>query len=253
MVEGWWVILASAGAGFVDAIVGGGGLILIPSLFSAFPQAAPATLFGTNKASSVWGTAWAARQYARRVTMEWPVLVPAAVCAMLGAVLGASLVTWIPGVHLRRILPLLLVLLLIYTLLRKDLGRAHEPWSTVRARRWRGLWLGAGVGLYDGIFGPGTGSFFVFFLVRGLGYDFLHASAGAKLLNMATNLAALAWFIPTGHVWWMWALPMALANVLGSMAGALLATRRGATFVRGVFLWVVAALVVRTAWDAWHL
>jgi len=108
------------------------------------------------------------------------------------------------------------------------------------------------VGFYDGLFGPGTGSFFVFALVRGLGWDFLHASAGAKRLNFATNVAALAWFIPHGHVDWALALPMAVANVAGSQVGTRLALRHGTGFVRGVFLVVVGALVVKTAWDAWR-
>jgi len=250
---GWWVVLASGGAGFVDAIVGGGGLILVPTLFSAFPSTAPATLFGTNKAAAVWGTAWATRQYALRVTLDVGVLGPAAWAAVAGAGLGASCVAYIPADLLRRGLPLVLVGLLFYTLIRKDLGRVHRPLMHRARARNLGIAIGAGIGLYDGLFGPGTGSFFVFLFVRLLDYDFLHASAAAKLLNTATNLAALAWFAGTGHVWWGVALPMAVANVMGSYLGARLATRQGAGFVRAVFLVVVTALIARTAMDAWRL
>lgn len=247
-----WVTLASGGAGFVDAIVGGGGLILVPALFAVFPNAAPATLFGTNKAAAVWGTAWATGQYARRVRLNWPALLPAALAAALGAGAGAWTVTQISARGLRAVLPVVLLVVFFYTLMRKDLGQWHQPRHEARQeRRWTML-IGALVGFYDGFFGPGTGSFFVFLFVRGLGYDFLHASASAKLLNTATNLSALAVFASKGHLWWSLALPMAVANVLGSLLGARLAVRYGAGFVRGVFIVVVGALILRTGYDVWR-
>jgi uncharacterized membrane protein YfcA len=245
------VILASLFAGFVDAIVGGGGLILVPALFGAFPQAAPATLFGTNKGAAVWGTAWACAQYARRVHMPWHALLPAALAAMAGSAIGAWGATRVDGGALRQALPLVLVALLLYTLARKDLGRAHAPPASRRRERLQAVAIGAAIGLYDGFFGPGTGSFFVFLFVRVLGYDFLHASASAKLLNMATNVSALSLFAATGHVWWPLAAVMAVANVLGSLLGTRLALRHGSQFVRVAFLLVVAGLIVKTARDAW--
>ena len=250
-----WIIvsLASLLAGFVDAIVGGGGLILLPTLFAVHPSALPATLFGTNKAAAIGGTAWACSQYARRVTMNWGTLVPAAVTALLASFAGAWLVTMVPATGLRKALPLVLLVVLLYTLWRKDLGRVHAPHLSPRREAMRGSAIGAGIGFYDGFFGPGTGSFFVFLLVRGLGYDFLHASAGAKLLNTATNLAAIALFAAKGHVWWHVAAVMAVANVIGSLLGARLALRHGAGFVRGIFIVVVGALIVRTGWDALRL
>jgi uncharacterized membrane protein YfcA len=247
------VTLASGLAGFVDAIVGGGGLILVPALFAVHPGATPATLFGTNKGAAVWGTAWATWQYARRVTMNWRTLGPAALAALLASFGGAWLVTLVPASGLRRVLPLVLVVVLVYTLMRKDLGRTHSPCHDARTETLLATGIGALVGFYDGFFGPGTGSFFVFLFVRVLGYDFLHASAGAKLLNTATNVAALTLFASTGHVWWSTAAAMAVANVLGSLMGARLALRHGAGFVRGVFIVVVGALIVRTGWDALRL
>ena len=104
--------------------------------------------------------------------------------------------------------------------------------------------------MYDGFFGPGTGSFLVFLLVRVLGYDFLHASAGAKLINVATNVAAIALFASKGHVWWQLGLAMAVANVAGSFLGSWLALRHGAGFVRKAFILVVLALVCKTGYDA---
>jgi uncharacterized protein len=217
------MLLASGAAGLVDAIVGGGGLIMVPSLFGLFPQALPATLLGTNKAASVWGTGWAAWQFSKQVHLPSSRLMGAIVAALIGAVVGAWLATRVPASQFRVALPVVLSLVWAYTLWRKDLG----------------------------LFGPGTGSFFVFALVRGLGWDFLHASAGAKRLNFATNVAALAWFIPHGHVDWALALPMAVANVAGSGVGTRLALRHGTGFVRRVFLVVVGALILKTAWDAW--
>jgi uncharacterized membrane protein YfcA len=244
------VALAASLAGFVDAIVGGGGLVLVPALFALYPHAAPATLLGTNKGGAVWGTAWATLQYARRVTLRWDAMWPAVVAALLGSFAGAWAVTLISADALKRALPFVLAAVLGYTLARKDMGRHHAPRFTgAREATWASG-LGAVVGFYDGFFGPGTGSFFVFLFVRTLGYDFLHASASAKLLNTATNAAALVLFAWKGHVWWHLALVIAVANVAGSLLGTQLALKHGAGFVRGVFIVVVAALIAKTGYDA---
>jgi uncharacterized protein len=245
------VMAVAAGlAGFVDAISGGGGLILVPALFAVFPGAAPATLFGTNKGASVWGTAWAAGQYARRVELPWATLVPATAAALLGAFAGAWAVTQVPPDGFRRALPFVLGAVLVYTLLKRDLGRVHAPRHAARAQAAIASGIGVVIGFYDGFFGPGTGSFFVFLFVRLLGFDFLRASASAKWLNTATNASALLLFGLKGHVWWHLALVMAVANVAGSFLGTRLALRHGAGFVRAVFVVVVGALIVKTGWDA---
>lgn len=248
-----FVALAALLAGFIDAIVGGGGLVSLPALFTAYPQAPAAAVLGTNKGMAVWGTAWAAGQYARRVRLPWRRLAVAMAVALAASALGAWAVTFVSSTVLRQALPWALTALLLYTLANKHLGRTHAP--TGSARRETALLAGiaAVVGFYDGFFGPGTGSFFVFALVRLLGWDFLHASAGAKLLNCATNLAALALFASHGHVWWQVALLLAVANVAGSLLGTRLALARGAGFVRGVFLLVVAALIAKSAWQALSL
>jgi uncharacterized membrane protein YfcA len=250
MLELAIVTLASSFAGFVDAIVGGGGLILVPALFGVFPGASPATLLGTNKAAAVWGTAWASLQYARRVTLPWHALVPAVAAALVGGFAGAWAVTQVPSDGLRRALPFVLAGVLLYTLVRKDLGRVHAPRYGGGAEARAASAAGLVVGFYDGFFGPGTGSFFVFVFVRWLGYDFLHASASAKLLNTTTNVAAISLFASQGHVWWPLAAAMAVGNVAGSLLGTRLALRHGAGFVRAVFIGVVAALIVKTGWDA---
>jgi uncharacterized membrane protein YfcA len=244
------VSCASLLAGFVDSIVGGGGLILLPALFAVFPTTHPATLLGLNKGASIWGTGVATLQYARRVEMRWAALLPAALTGFASSLAGAWLVTLTSPGFLRKVLPFVLLAVLFYTLLRKDLGRIHAPRFSGRAETWAACILGGVLGFYDGFFGPGTGSFFVFLFVRWLGYDFLHASASAKLLNTATNLAALLLFAWKGHVWWHFALTMALANVAGSLLGTRLALKHGAGFVRLVFIAVVSALILKTGFDA---
>jgi uncharacterized membrane protein YfcA len=244
------VSLASLLAGFVDAIVGGGGLILLPALFATYPGAHAASLLGTNKSASVWGTAFASVQYARRVEMRWGALLPAIALSFLGSFAGAWVVTLVSPQYLRKLLPLILLAVLLYTLARKELGRTHAPRFAGRQELLAAGSVGLLIGFYDGFFGPGTGSFFVFLLVRWLGYDFLHASAGAKLLNLASNVAAIILFSLKGYVWWHFALPLAVANVAGSLLGTRLALKHGAGFVRGVFLVVVSALILKTGFDA---
>jgi len=244
------VSLASVLAGFVDAIVGGGGLILVPALFSVFPTTQPATLFGTNKSASIWGTAFAARQFGRRVDMDWSTLVPAAGASLVGGFTGAWAVTVLPSEFLRKLLPVVLLGVLLYTLAKKELGREHAPRLSGRTQVTAACAIGLVLGFYDGFFGPGTGSFFVFVFVRVLGYDFLHASAAGKLLNTATNFAALVLFAAKGHIWWQYAVALAVANVIGSYMGTHLALKHGAAFVRVVFILVVSALICKTGYDA---
>jgi len=244
------VSVASLFAGFVDSIVGGGGLILIPALFATFPAAHPATLFGTNKGASIWGTGMATWQYSQKVQMRWAALLPAALAGLVGSFAGAWLVTLLSPDFLRKVLPFVLLAVLLYTLAKKELGRTHAPRFAGRQEQLLAAGIGLVIGFYDGFFGPGTGSFLVFLFVRFLGYDFLSASAAAKLINTATNFSALVLFISTGHIWWHFVLAMALANVAGSLLGTRLALKPGTGFVRTVFLLVVTALIIKTGYDA---
>ena len=244
------VSVASLLAGFIDAIVGGGGLILTPALFAVFPTAHPATLFGTNKSASIWGTAAAAWQFSRRVQIKWGTMLPAAAAGFLASFGGAWLVTIVAPDFLRKLLPGILLAVLAYTLAKKDLGRHHAPRLEGRAEVLAACTIGLLIGFYDGFFGPGTGSFLVFLFVRWLGYDFLNASASAKLLNTATNFAALILFTMKGHVWWHYAVVLAVANVVGSVLGTRMALKHGTGFVRVVFIFVVSALILKTGYDA---
>ncbi len=241
--------LAAFCAGFVDAVVGGGGLIQIPALFAAFPGASPATLFGTNKLASIVGTSSAAVQYARRVSIPWRVALPGAFAALIGSWYGAKAVAYLPPTILRPLILVLLVLVAIYTFMRKDLGTvstepAHGGRSVAIA-----LGIGGVIGFYDGFFGPGTGSFLIFLFIRLLGMDFLRASVTAKILNVATNLAAIAYFVNNVNLLWQVAAVMAVCNLTGAVTGSRAALKHGSGFVRKMFLCVVSILIAKLAYD----
>ena len=243
------LILAALLAGAIDAVVGGGGLIQIPALFAVHPGEPAATLFGTNKCASVVGTANATWRYARRVSMPWRTILPAAAAAFAFSYAGAAAVAWLPKDAVRPLILALLVFAAVYTLKRKDFGQAHAPAHAGHRELIYATLLGGVIGFYDGFFGPGTGSFLIFLFVRFFGFDFLHASAGAKVVNVATNLAALAYFVPNGYWLPLLAAAMAAANLGGSMAGTWLALRYGSGLIRRIFLLVVGVLIVRFAWD----
>jgi len=247
------LLVAALLAGWVDAVSGGGGLIQLPALLVGLPDAAPATVLGTNKLSSIIGTSAAARTYGRAAVTDVGTAVPMAIAAFIGSAIGAFVATRLPGSWFRPLALVLLVVVGAWTLLRPDLGERQDL-------RWHGgedhgrhrvaaVALGGGIGLYDGVFGPGTGTFLVFGLVALLGYSFLNASAIAKVVNVSTNLAALTVFGATGHVLWLLGLTMGAANLVGGVVGARTAVKRGSGFVRVVFLVVVAVLLLKLGHD----
>lgn len=247
--ETLFLAAAALFAGFVDAVAGGGGLVQLPALFAVLPETSAATLFGTNKAASIWGTATAASQYVRRVRLPGVMLAAALTAALAGAWLGARTVSALPPGVIRPAVLVLLVGVALYTFRRRELGTTHAPRLTGRAAVVAGAATGLVLGFYDGVFGPGTGAFLVFVYVRVFGYDFLHASAAAKFVNVATNAAALAYFVGHGHLLWPIAGLMAVCNVGGAVLGSRLALRFGAPFVRRVFLLVVCVLIAKLAVD----
>ncbi len=246
------VCSASLLAGAVDAMVGGGGLLTVPALFGSYPGLPPALLLGTNKCASVFGTLVAVWRYSKHLHLRWAWLWPAALLAFAGALLGAWALTWLNAAVLRTVCPVLLTVMLVYTLRQPTLGVQMQANPANHNRCWRWTLLAA-IGWYDGFFGPGTGSLFIFLLVRLQGMDFLQASGHAKVLNAATNLAALLLLAAHGHVWWQVGLTMAAANMAGSLIGARLALRHGALLVRQVFIWLVLILIVKTAWNAYDV
>lgn len=248
-----FLVVAAGLAGWVDAVSGGGGLVQLPALLVGLPGAPPATVLGTNKLSSIIGTTAAAITYRRAAVTDVGTAVPMAVAAFVGSACGAAVATHLPGTFFR---PLALLLLLVvggWTLARPALGEAQElRWHGGEAHgrhRVAAVSMGGAIGLYDGVFGPGTGTFLVFGLVLLLGYSFLNASAIAKVVNVSTNLAALIVFAASGHVLWALGLTMGVANLAGGVIGARTAVRKGSGFVRVVFLVVVAALLLKLGYD----
>lgn len=244
------LLVAAFSAGFVDAAVGGGGLIQIPALFSLMPGFSPATLLGTNKLAGIFGTSAAAISYSRRIKFRWNAALPATLAAFVLAFAGAYSVTMIDSGLVRKALPFILTAVAVYTFKKKGFGQISAPRHEGNKERCLAMGTGGLIGFYDGFFGPGTGSFLIFSFVRIFGFDFLSASATAKVVNVACNLAALLWFWRSGHVLWQLGLSMALFNVLGSLLGSRLSIARGSEFVRKLFLIVVCVLVLKTGYDA---
>jgi uncharacterized protein len=245
-----FLCLAAAVAGAVDAVVGGGGLIQLPALLLIAPGGQPLYALATNKIASVVGTAAAVRTYSRQAAIDWSSALPMASAAFAGAVGGAAFAgSLAPGV-LNGVVLVALVGVGLYTWREPELGVAETPRFTRHAQIGVMALGGAVIGFYDGLAGPGTGAFLVFLLVGLVGFAFLRASATAKVVNVATNLGALLYFVPAGKVLWGLGLVLALCNVTGAVFGARLAVRRGSAFVRRVFLTVVVALVVSLGWKA---
>lgn len=241
--------LAAAFAGWIDAVSGGGGLVQLPALLLLLPGAAPAQILATNKLSSIFGTAVAAGTYYRKVRPDLRTALPMAAVALVGSGVGALCASLLPREIFRPFVLVLLVCVAIYTVARPKLGDVQSlRWDGRQHHIAAGLG-GFGLGFYDGIFGPGTGSFLVILLVALLGYSFLQASAKARIVNVGTNLGALLVFIPQGAPMWRLGLAMGLCNVAGSWLGAHTAIRRGSGFVRLVFLAVVTALVLKLGYD----
>ncbi len=243
------LVLAAFAAGWVDAVVGGGGLVQLPALLLALPGAAPAQVLATNKLASICGTATSSVTYYRRVRPDLRTALPMAGWAFAGAAGGAACASLLPAAVFRPLVLVLLVAVAAWTVLRPDAGAVTALRFAGRRHHGTAAAIGASIGFYDGIFGPGTGSFLVIALVGVLGYAFLDASAKAKIVNAATNLGALVVFVPQGAPLWGLGLVMGAANVAGAYLGARTAVARGSRFVRVVFLVVVGALVVRLGWD----
>lgn len=246
------LLTAAAMAGWVDAVVGGGGLLLLPALLVAAPGLPVATALGTNKLAAIFGTSTAAVTYARRTKVDWVVAGPSAGLAVLTAGVGAALAGAVPAGAYRPVVLVVLLAVAVFVVCRPRLGVVAQP-----ARRTRGRVVaavavaGLGVAAYDGLIGPGTGTFLVLAFTALVGADFVHGSAMAKVVNAGTNLGALVVFGATGHVWWWLGAAMAVCNVAGAVVGARMALRRGSGFVRVVLLVVVSALVARLGYDQW--
>jgi uncharacterized membrane protein YfcA len=236
-------------AGFVDAIAGGGGLIQLPACLILYPNLPVIAVIGTNKMGSLFGTTAAVGRFARSVKLDWNVIGPAAVVAFFLSMLGSRCAAALNPNVLRPVVFGLLILAAIYVYFVKDIGLSHRPTHTRVQGRWLGMLVGAVLGFYDGFFGPGTGSFLILIFTSLFGFEFLVASGSAKVINCATNLASVIFFVATGHVIYRLGLPMAACNIAGSMAGSHLAILKGSRFVRIFFLLIVIALIAKLGYD----
>lgn len=240
---------AALAAGFVDAIAGGGGVLSVPALLAA--GLPPHLALGTNKAQSVVGTLAALTRFARAGLVDRRRAAPAFLAALAGALLGTRLVLWMDPQLLKPVAVALLVVVAIWLTVRRDVGGPPAPSEqTAPTRpRVRSAVIGLGLGVYDGFFGPGTGTFLVVLNARLLRDPLDRASANAKVANAASNLGALLLFVIHGAVLWQVALPMAVAQAVGGWLGSHVAIRGGAPLVRRVVLIVVLALAARLLHD----
>ena len=241
--------IAAFSAGFIDAIVGGGGLVQTPATLVVLPQYPVATLLGTTKIPSFLGTTIAAIQYARKVPLNRKLLLGMCALAFAASYAGSKTVTLVSNSFMKPIIFGVLICVAVYTYSKKDFGA-----TAVSVRSPRNEWVLSAVfalivGFYDGFIGPGAGSFLVLFFISILGFDFLRASAHAKFVNMATNAGSILFFSGTGHILYQYALPMAVCNFTGALLGARLAILKGNAFIRIFFLIVVLGTIIRFGYD----
>ena len=240
-----FLLAASFFAGFIDSIAGGGGLIQLPALLIGLPRSETAEVLGTNKLSAVFGTTTAAALYRKQIKPDPKVLIAMGVPAFVGSAGGAVLASKIPTSSMRPMVLVLLIIVAIYTWFKPDLGKFENLRHLPKRRVQIAAFAGVVIGFYDGIFGPGTGSFLMLILVASLGYAFITASAIAKVVNVATNVGAIMVFGINGAVIWQIGIILGVANISGAVIGARLAIKGGSTLVRKVFLIVTVALIVK--------
>lgn len=246
----WWLLILGFSAGLMDAAVGGGGLLQIPGLFGVLPAQTPApVVLGVNKFASASGTLVATAQYTRRISVPWAMLIPAAVLAFSFSYLGSHIVVYLPTSWMKPSILVILIVMAAYTFLKKDLGQVERQSVLTKREYIHGLIIGALIGLYDGVFGPGTGSLLAFVFVRFFAFDFITATASSKVINLTTNLAALCFFIPHHYVIWHWAIPLAIANLTGGLIGARLAMRGGTKLLRKGFIVLLCIMIGRFGYD----
>lgn len=248
----WTLILLSVSAfiaGFIDAVVGGGGLIQTPFLLITFPKMPLPVLFGTNKIAALAGTSIAAFKYAKKVTFDFRLLFVIAASCFVSSFFGAKLVSHIDSNILKPIILIILIAIAIYTFLKKNLGAIETKQLSINKQLLYGACIGLIVGFYDGFFGPGTGSFFVLGFVVILGFEFVKASAYSKIVNCITNISALIVFIKQGHYILHLAILLAVFNIIGSLIGSSLALKKGNGFVRIIFLVIVSVMILKYGYD----
>jgi uncharacterized protein len=236
-------------AGFIDSIVGGGGLIQLPALLFTLPEYPVPQLLGTGKIPSFAGTVTSAYQYAQKVNFQWKLLMAASLSSWVASLVGSSLVNYLDSQLLKPLILVLLIVVALYTFFKKDFGAVTTKVINPSKSIIYGVLIGIALGFYDGFFGPGTGSFLILAFISILGFDFLQASAHAKIVNAFTNMASIIIFGWHGNIIWAYALPMAVFNLFGSFIGSRMAILKGNTFVRKIFLFVIFLMILRYGYD----
>ena len=242
------IIVAGFAAGWIDAVVGGGGLIQLPVMLM-IPGITPVQALATNKMGSIFGTATSSVTYYRRVKPDLRTALPMAGVALVGSLCGAVVAANLPGSVFKPIIVLALVAVLLFTAFKPNVGELTALRHSGRTHYVVAACIGGLIGFYDGLIGPGTGSFLVIAMVTLMGYAFLEASAKAKIVNLATNAGALMFFLPHGSLLWGVGLVLGGANMAGGYLGARTAVKQGSKFIRIVFLVVVAVLIVKLGID----
>lgn len=241
--------LAAFAAGFIDSIVGGGGLVQTPTILVTFPKQPLAVLLGTTKIPAICGTSIAALQYALKVSIKWRLLALMLPVALISAYAGSRTVAHVSSAFMKPVFFCLLILVAVYTYRKKDFGATVHRTHSVKTEMLYGGIFALILGFYDGFIGPGAGSFLVLFFISIIGFDFLRASAHAKMVNLATNLGSIIYFTGSGEILYHYAIPMAVFNLTGSILGTRLALLKGNKFIRVFFLLVVSATIVRFGYD----
>jgi uncharacterized protein len=241
--------IAAFAAGFIDAIVGGGGLVQTPVTLVTLPHYPLATLLGTTKIPSLMGATIAAIQYSLKVKIKWNLLGMMCSIALAAAYAGSKTVSIVSNTFMKPILLAVLIIVAIYTYTKKDFGLAVKTSLSKSKEIFYALSFALVIGFYDGFIGPGAGSFMVVFFISVLGFDFLKGSAHSKLLNVSTNIGSILYFSGSGHILYQYAIPMAIFNFAGSLLGARLAILKGNKFIRIFFLLVVAGTIIRFGYD----
>lgn len=236
-------------AGYIDSSVGGGGLIQLPAYLIFAPHLSVATALGSNKLSSFMGTVIATIRYLLSTKVAWNAVIPALISCMIFSFIGAKMVSDFNSEYLRILILILLVVVAIYTFIKKDFGLYHKPKLNKKETLILSIAVGSVLGFYDGFFGPGAGSFMILAYVMIFGFNFINASASAKIINCGTNLAALVYFMYGGHVDYALAIPVGACNMAGSWLGARMAVKRGSEVVRIFFLVIVSGLILKFTYD----
>lgn len=236
-------------AGFVDAIVGGGGLIQLPAGLILLPQFPAGTVIGSLKIPAFTGTAFAVQQYLKKVTVNAKQVLTMTAIAFLSAFAGSEVLLMVSNKYMKPIIFFVLVIVAIYTYSKKNFGQHTLKNIDPKKQLIYSMIISLVIGFYDGFIGPGAGSFLIMAFISILGYDFLKAGTHAKLVNLATNLGSISLFLLKGSILWSVAIPMAASNGIGGMLGARLAIFKGNQFIRVFFLLVVIATLLRFGYD----